>query len=120
MEWKASGPSPPTPSPSRGRGGLKAKFFLDEVHQVIGVKGGFGGDAKDCPSIGDEFGVALGVTQLDFGQFMNAAINLDDEPRARDGEIYDDSMDGMLAADGEAVIAQGAEGLPGDVFRHVG
>ncbi len=87
---------------------------------MIGVKGGFGGDAKDCPSIGDELGVALGVTQLDFGQVMNAAINLDDEPRARDGEIYDHAIDGMLAADGEAVIAQGAQGLPGDVFWRVG
>jgi hypothetical protein len=56
--------------------------LLDEVHQVIGMEGVFGRDAQDGPAETFEYLVSFFIALLDFGQFMNAAINFDDEPRA--------------------------------------
>lgn len=80
----------------------------------------FGRDAKDGPTETFKHLVTLFIAVLHFGQVVNAAVNLNDKASARDGEIDDDSMDGMLPAGRETVVAQGAEGLPGDVFRGVG
>lgn len=87
---------------------------------MVGVKGVSGGDAQDGPTETFEHLVTFFIALPDFGQVMNPAINLDDEPRARDGEIDNHAVDGMLAADGEAVISQYPEGFPSFLFGGVG
>jgi hypothetical protein len=94
--------STPCPLPSRGgghgcaNGGQKGKLVIEVLWR----------EAQGAPAQRFERRVAFGVAALAVGRFVQWAIDFNRDAQAHDCKVGDVFSDRMLAANGEAFVAQ--------------
>ncbi len=114
----------PSPACGRGAGGegaspLSARVSLHERNQMLGTQRDAGFDANDAPAESLQRLLPLDIARANFWKAMNAAVDLNRQLAANDGEVDDIGADRVLPPQDDARSAQGSERGPCNRLGHI-